>query len=99
MKSHESLTVRPERQGDRDAIRHVIIEAFGQPGEADLVDALRRSDHLAISLVAAEDDIIVGHIAFSPVTLNALPGPASLVFCGFKKNPESRTICTIIPRA
>ncbi len=45
--------------------------AFGQPQEADLVDALRRAGALSISLVAAHDDRIVGHISFSPVTLTS----------------------------
>ena len=43
--------------------------AFEQPQEADIVDALRRSCSNLLSLVAIMDDEIVGHILFSPVTL------------------------------
>ena len=52
--------------GDADAIRQVNMEAFGQPQEAQLVDALRGSCNDLLSLVAADGDEIVGHILFSP---------------------------------
>ena len=63
------LTIRPEKTEDHAAIRHVNTFAFGQPNEADLVDALRRQAALIISLVAVQDDQLVGHIAVSPVTI------------------------------
>jgi putative acetyltransferase len=63
------FTIRPEKPEDIPAIRHVNTLAFGQPNEADLVDALRRAGVLTISLVAVKDDLIVGHIAFSSVTI------------------------------
>jgi putative acetyltransferase len=46
------LTIRPEAPGDGAAIHQVNLLAFGQPQEADLVDALRRNGGLTISLVA-----------------------------------------------
>jgi len=45
--------------------------AFGQPNEADLVDALRANAHPYISLVATVDDKVIGHIFFSPVTVES----------------------------
>ncbi len=80
MGSHGSVTVRPERPADREAIRGVNIEAFGRNDEADLVDALRRSGRLSISLLAIENDRAVGHIAFSPVTIG--DGSGSLTCLG-----------------
>lgn len=65
------LTIRPELPHHILAIRQVHTEAFGQPNEADLVDALRRADTLTISLVAVQDGRIRGHIAFSPVTITS----------------------------
>ena len=65
------LTIRPERPGDHTAIRHVHRLAFGQAQEAELVDVLRRAGALTISLVATQDANIVGHIAFSPVTITS----------------------------
>jgi putative acetyltransferase len=61
--------IRPEHPTDHAAIRHVYTLAFGQPNEADLVDALRRHQALTLSLVAVQDHRIVGHIAFSPVSI------------------------------
>lgn len=65
------LTIRPEKTADHDAIRQINILAFGQPNEADLVDALRCQAVLSISLVAVQDGQLVGHIAFSPVTIKS----------------------------
>jgi putative acetyltransferase len=66
--SHMCL-IRPETLADHAAIRHVHTLAFGQPNEADLVDALRRHQALTLSLVAVQDHHLVGHIAFSPVSI------------------------------
>ena len=64
------LTVRSESSSDIGAIHDVNVEAFGQPAEADLVDALRAAGGAALSLVAEDGDgSIVGHILFSPVTV------------------------------
>jgi putative acetyltransferase len=58
-------TIRDEAAGDEAAIRHVHEAAFLGPLEGRLVDDLRRSGRLAISLVAPIDGQIAGHIAFS----------------------------------
>ena len=65
------VIIRHEQPGDIPAIHQVNTLAFGQPQEVDLVDALRRAGALTISLVAVQDDRIVGHIAFSPVTITS----------------------------
>jgi putative acetyltransferase len=67
------MHVRRERPGDNAGIRAVHIEAFGGSTEADLVDALGDQASPLVSLVADEDGRIVGHILFSPVTLNDRP--------------------------
>jgi len=61
------VSVRPERQDDIAAVRAVNEAAFGQPAEAEIVDAIRERCATAVSLVALEADRIVGHILFSPV--------------------------------
>jgi putative acetyltransferase len=63
------MRIRYEAPEDTAGVRHVNEQAFGQKNEADLVDSLRRSNALELSLVAVEHDQIVGHIAFSPVTV------------------------------
>ena len=69
MASH-NLTIRPERRDDTDAIRALTAAAFPTPAEATLVDALRRQHASVISLVADDGRRVVGHILFSPVTLD-----------------------------
>lgn len=76
--------IRPECAADAEAIDRVITDAFaghpfGDQGEAQIVRALRAAEALTVSLVAVTlavdgsveagpDPVIVGHIAFSPVT-------------------------------
>lgn len=66
-----ALVIRPEEPADIPAIRRVNELAFGQPGEANLVDSLRHAGALTLSLVAVDGTEIVGHIAFSPVAITA----------------------------
>jgi predicted N-acetyltransferase YhbS len=54
------LIIRPEAPGDAAAIHQVNSLAFGQPQEADPVDALRRNRGLAISLVAMQEGVLWG---------------------------------------
>lgn len=65
------IIIRRERPEDASAVRRVNEQAFGQRAEADLVDALRQRDELLVSLVAIEDEQVVGHILFSPVTVQS----------------------------
>lgn len=64
-------TVRRERPDDLAAIRAVNELAFGTAAEADLVDALRARGQATLSFVAAEGHRVVGHILFSPVTIES----------------------------
>lgn len=74
------IAVRPELPGDRGAIRRVNELAFGQPSEADLVDALRGSEAWLpeLSVVAENESGIVGHALFSVVDLDTGPELLSL---------------------
>jgi putative acetyltransferase len=65
------VTVRAEISDDTDAVRRVNELAFGQPNEAHLVDVLREVADPQISLVALESGQIVGHIFFSPVSIES----------------------------
>jgi putative acetyltransferase len=71
------ILIRDESPFDLPAIQHVNRLAFERPEEADLVDLLRRGGKLLLSLVAVEDEQVLGHIAFSGVHLvPAIPGLA-----------------------
>src|SRR5262245_66139543 len=65
-----SLLIRPETAADLDAIRHVNCLAFGQDEEARLVNALRESGFVRLSLVAEQaGQVVVGHILFSDLPI------------------------------
>ena len=61
------MRIRREEPRDVPAIRTINLTAFGSASEADIVDALRSDARHVISLVAEEDDALIGHILFSPV--------------------------------
>jgi putative acetyltransferase len=69
------LIIRPEAPTDHEAIRSVNRLAFGREAEARLVDVLRAAAQPFVSLVALQDADLVGHIAFSPLTIQG-DGPA-----------------------
>ncbi len=62
--------IRQEQPQDIEEIREVNVQAFGQSEEADIIDALRRNCSNLLSLVAIKEDHVVGHILFSPATLD-----------------------------
>lgn len=69
-----AIVIRAEELCDTKAIYALTQLAFtGMPfsdgDEADLIDQLRKDADLALSFVA-EEDAIVGHIAFSRVTIS-----------------------------
>jgi putative acetyltransferase len=68
--------VRDEQIGDVAQIREVNQRAFGQDQEANIVDALRADGAALLSLVATENDQVVGHIMFSAATIGSVTGAA-----------------------
>ncbi|QPD00553.1 N-acetyltransferase [Qipengyuania soli] len=69
------MIIRPEQPGDEATI-HALTEAafrdmpFSDGDEQDLVDRLRADGDLTLSLVAEDAGKILGHIAFSPVSIS-----------------------------
>ncbi len=69
------VTIREETPADEAAIAEVTIAAFrtlavSNATEQHIIAALRDADALTISLVAERDGRVVGHVAFSPVTIS-----------------------------
>jgi putative acetyltransferase len=62
--------IRQEYGDDFEDIRNVIEEAFNQPDEAELVEALRHSGDAIIGLVSEEDREIVGHAMLSKASID-----------------------------
>lgn len=63
--------IRPEQPEDISAVRAIHVVSFPTAGEARLVDALRAAGRLPVSLVAEMGGVVVGHVAFSPVTVQS----------------------------
>lgn len=65
------MVIRSEEERDSAAIREVNRLAFGREAEGQLIDALRQAGAVICSLVAeGEDGTIIGHVLFSPATLD-----------------------------
>jgi putative acetyltransferase len=74
MTHHQTpITIRSERPEDKDAVYAVNRAAFGREDEARLVDTMRQAGDLSLSLVALVAGRIVGHVAFSSVTIQHNP--------------------------
>lgn len=70
------IEVRPEEIDDQETVYAVQAAAFGQPNEADLVVSLRRAAQPQLSLVADVAGRVVGHVFFSPVSVeSSVPVP------------------------
>lgn len=63
------MIIRHEAPTDIAAIRFVNEQAFGGSGEANAIDALRARGAATLSLVAVIGGQVVGHIFFSPATI------------------------------
>jgi len=71
------VVVRPERESDAAAVYRLVAAAFERDDEARLVDLLRAAADPYLALVAEDGERIVGHIAFSPITIDG-DGPAAM---------------------
>jgi putative acetyltransferase len=73
------MNIRLERPNDYAMIRAVNKSAFETRAEANLVEVLRKEASPCISLIAEVSETIVGHILFTPVSLQ---GHAELKIMG-----------------
>jgi putative acetyltransferase len=65
------IRIRSELPEDVEAIYSLNQKVFEGIAEANLVNNLRTSNAMTLSLVAIKNNDIVGHIAFSPVTIES----------------------------
>jgi putative acetyltransferase len=68
------ICIREEGPKDIGEVRKLneitFMQAFGQASEANVIDSLRENCANILSLVAVQDDQVVGHIFFSPVKID-----------------------------
>lgn len=81
------VIVRKEVDQDFVAVRNLNINVFSTDSESRLVDALRESGP-CISLVAEKNGLIVGHILFSPVTVNETTQCDETLACAEPKHAQ-----------
>lgn len=72
---NQRVVIRDETDADVSAITEVTIAAFqtleiSHKTEQYIIEALRAARALTVSLVAEVEGRVVGHIAFSPVTIS-----------------------------
>lgn len=72
------MEIRDERPEDVPRISRLVTEAFRDAPHTDgtealIVERLRAAGALALSLVAVEGPTVLGHVAFSPVTISGAP--------------------------
>jgi putative acetyltransferase len=63
------MIIRREEAPDAAAIRQVNEQAFGGSDEANAIEALRDRGALTLSLVAVQNEEIIGHLLFTPATI------------------------------
>jgi predicted N-acetyltransferase YhbS len=71
-----NITIRNEQAEDIDGITRLTMAAFDNNGHSShteqfIVNALRRSKQLTVSIVAVENDRLIGHVAISPVRISS----------------------------
>jgi putative acetyltransferase len=72
---NQRIIIRSERDADINAIAEVTAAAFdtleiSNHTEQFIIEALRAAGALSLSLVAELDGRVVGHVAFSPLTIS-----------------------------
>lgn len=78
----QAIDVRPEAPADVPTIERIQRLAFDSEDEPRIVRDLRAARGLLASLVAVVDGEIVGHVAFSTVTLETPAGTSEAVGLG-----------------
>ncbi|WP_144097290.1 GNAT family N-acetyltransferase [Croceicoccus sediminis] len=69
------MIIREEQESDHSAIAKVTAQAFAgvehsDQTEPEIIARLRTAGALTISLVAIKGNTFVGHVAFSPITID-----------------------------
>lgn len=97
-----TIEIGPELPDDTESIYRLNTAAFeGRTDEADLVDALRDSGELLLSLVARREGEVIGHIAFSRLTVDAAEGPVggvSLAPVGVRPDCQDEGLGSVLIR-
>jgi len=78
MGEFDFIEIGEERPDDVAVVRELNRRAFGQDQEGNIVDALMANGAALLSLVATLNDRVVGHIMYSPVSIDGKVRGAAL---------------------
>ncbi len=98
----DTFTLRAPRADEHAAIATLVSAAFQGPDEARLIDLLRRSGDMLLERVAVDGPALLGHIAFSRVTVTAGDSAlriAALAPLAVRPDLQRRGIGTALARA
>lgn len=73
-----AVIIREEKPGDAAAIQTLHRAEFSGNAEADLVEEMRGSDKLLLSLVAEDGGKVVGHVLYSRIAVDGVENAAAL---------------------
>ncbi|WP_321476321.1 N-acetyltransferase [uncultured Paludibaculum sp.] len=68
------ISLREWEPEDQPATRRLLIRAFGQPDEANLVEALRSEGAVILELVAEAGQQVAGHVLYSALSVEPADG-------------------------
>jgi len=63
--------IRDERPEDAEAVRAILVAAFGRGAEGRLVERLRASGKIVCALVADEKGRVLGHMVLSRIAIES----------------------------
>ncbi len=95
------MKIRKETAADIEAVFEINRSAFPTEEEAQLVNRLRETASPLISLVAEGEQEIIGHILFTPVTLDSDTNLFLMGLAPMAVNParQNKGIGTLLARA
>ncbi len=84
------MQIRPEIEADYAVVQEILLSAFEADGESRLVTGLRANAQPTISLIAEQAGKTLGHILFSPVTLDSKPKLALMGLAPMAVRPDNQ---------
>ena len=84
------MTIRKSLASDLEPIKNLYLDAFGDEENEDvsrLALDLASDSSSTLSLVAVEDDMVIGHVVFSPVTISNNENISSFILAPIAVSP------------
>jgi putative acetyltransferase len=86
------FNIRKEEEKDIEQVKAILRANFPTEAESKLVDALRANEKAVISLVAVNNDEVLGHILFSPVSTTPLTAARGIGLAPVAVHPDVQSL-------